>query len=59
QQVKPERIESFRSEVWEEWRIATEIKQNLVSYIQQHVNQFSQPSTNQQHPLNTTTTTSS
>ncbi|KAI7870459.1 hypothetical protein BDF14DRAFT_1721121 [Spinellus fusiger] len=39
--VKSERIESLRSEVWEEWRTATKIKQNLVSYIQQHVNLFS------------------
>ncbi|KAI8047673.1 uncharacterized protein B0P05DRAFT_452116, partial [Gilbertella persicaria] len=34
-QVKRERIDSFRVEVWEEWKTATSIKQRLVYFTQQ------------------------
>ncbi|KAI8979108.1 hypothetical protein BDF20DRAFT_806329, partial [Mycotypha africana] len=30
--VKRERIDSFRFEVWEEWKTATSIKQRLIYY---------------------------
>ncbi|KAI8636288.1 hypothetical protein BD408DRAFT_326355, partial [Parasitella parasitica] len=34
-QVKRERIDSFRFEVWEEWKTATSIKQRLIYFTQQ------------------------
>jgi hypothetical protein len=34
-QVKRERIDSFRFEVWEEWKNATSIKQRLIYFTQQ------------------------
>ncbi|KAI8367077.1 hypothetical protein BD560DRAFT_308260, partial [Blakeslea trispora] len=34
-QVKKERIDSFRVEVWEEWKTATSIKQRLIYFTQQ------------------------
>lgn len=34
-QIKRERIDSFRFEVWEEWKTATSIKQRLIYFTQQ------------------------
>lgn len=34
-QIKRERIDSFRFEVWEEWKNATSIKQRLIYFTQQ------------------------
>lgn len=33
-QVKRERIDSFRTEVWQEWKMATQIKQQLIQFAQ-------------------------
>ncbi|CEG77501.1 hypothetical protein RMATCC62417_12241 [Rhizopus microsporus] len=33
-QVKRERIDSFRTEVWQEWKMATQIKQQLIQLAQ-------------------------
>lgn len=50
-QIKRERIDSFRFEVWEEWKTATSIKQRLISFTQQ--------SENTVYTTTTTTTTNS
>ena len=36
-EVKRERIDSFRTEVWEQMRLATYTKETLIRYIQQHI----------------------
>ncbi|ORY96438.1 hypothetical protein BCR43DRAFT_505307 [Syncephalastrum racemosum] len=40
--VKRERIESFRQEVWEQVRHATFVKEQLIKYIQQHVDLYAE-----------------
>ncbi|KAI9493553.1 hypothetical protein BDB00DRAFT_822481 [Zychaea mexicana] len=40
-EVKRERIDSFRTEVWEQMRIATYTKETLIRYIQQHIDSAS------------------
>ncbi|KAI8145424.1 hypothetical protein BJV82DRAFT_666680 [Fennellomyces sp. T-0311] len=42
-EVKRERIDSFRTEVWEQMRLATFTKEMLISYIQQHIDSASSP----------------
>ncbi|ORZ24314.1 hypothetical protein BCR42DRAFT_402667 [Absidia repens] len=44
-QVKPERVQSFRNEIMEEWRVANDIKQQIQTYLHQNNHLFdgSQP----------------
>jgi transcriptional regulatory protein LevR len=45
QQVKQERILSFRREIMEEWRVASDIKRRIHSYLQQNYSIFDGSST--------------
>ncbi|KAI8343017.1 hypothetical protein BC941DRAFT_447857 [Chlamydoabsidia padenii] len=35
-QVKPERVQSFRNEIMDEWRVASDIKQRIHTYLHQN-----------------------
>ncbi|KAG2216871.1 hypothetical protein INT45_009402 [Circinella minor] len=42
-EVKRERIDSFRTEVWEQMSLATYTKETLIGYIQQHIDSAATP----------------
>ncbi|KAI8384624.1 uncharacterized protein BYT42DRAFT_612309 [Radiomyces spectabilis] len=42
--VRKERIDSFRSEVHEEWRLAIDVRKHLLNFIQQNISLFDSPS---------------
>ncbi|KAG1052712.1 hypothetical protein G6F46_000619 [Rhizopus delemar] len=56
-QVKRERIDSFRTEIWQEWKTATTIKQRLIQFTEHNNNKESAIYTKSFTAANNTTTT--
>lgn len=57
--VKRERVQSFRTEVWEQIHTATAVKENLSYYFRQHVDLFITTTTRQQQQQQSSSSSSS